>query len=174
VFFVESEEELALCPNCESELEYHSRVTRYLTDNAGIKSIYSIRVLKCHNQACPKTYHRELPNIIIPYKRFCAEAIEEAIEDNDKGITVAADDSTIRRWRNWFSASATYIVMALMSVIAAINDNAETSLSAAQVQKPIATIKQIVGRKAKWLSEATRILVNSSRWVFYRSAFLSG
>jgi len=175
VFFIESEEEFALCPNCGSVLEYHSRVIRGLTDKTGEKSTYSIRVLKCVNQACPTTYHRELPDIIIPYQRYDAESIEEAISQSDADITVAADQSTIYRWRRWFSSKATHIIMALLSVTAVIECNADSSSLVIKDQdKPIGAIKGIVGRETNWMSETVRILLNSSKWIFNRSAFLTG
>ena len=175
MFLVESEEEIALCPNCGNQLEYHNRTMRGLTDKTGKRSAYSIRVLKCVNQACPITYHRELPDIMIPYQRYDAESVEEAIAQSDVDITVAADQSTIYRWRKWFSSKATHIIMALLSVTAVIDGNADTSSLAIKKQvKPIEAIKEIVSREVNWMKETVRILVNSSKWIINRSAFLTG
>jgi len=177
VFFVNSEEEFAICPNCGKLLMYHSRVTRPLKNYRGKKRVYSIRVLKCVNESCPTTYHRELPDIIIPYKRFDAKTIEDALSQRKPIIEVAAEESTIWRWRKWFKLNAINIVMALISVLAIINGDVETSSLAIQkqdIKTSIETIKKIVARKKKWLNETVRILVNSSKWTFNRSAFLSG
>ena len=175
MFFVKSEEEITLCPNCNSLLEYHCRINRSLKNKAGEKNNYNIRVLKCVNKTCPTTYHRELPDIIIPYRRYDTESIEEAIARGNTEITVAADESTIRRWRKWFDKNAINIMMALTSVIAVIDGNAKSSsLELRSDKNPIQTIKRTVVRKAKWLNEAVRILVNSSKWVFNRSAFMTG
>jgi hypothetical protein len=168
VFFIESEEESALCPNCGDPLKYHSWTNRSLKDITGTKSIFKIRVLKCLNPACPTTYHRELPDIITPYRRYDTESIEKAIETDNSRITVAADQSTIYRWRKWFALSAVYIIMALISVSAATGNNTETSSLVTQRQppnKPTETIKEILSRKVKWLNETVRILVNSSKWI---------
>ena len=170
MFFIKSEEEFALCPNCGNRLLYHCRVIRTLTDKESNKSHYSIRVLKCDNKACPTTYHRELPNTIVPYKRFDAESIEEAISLERSDIAVSADESTIWRWRKWFKVSAVYIMMALVSVAATVD--VETS-SLINSNNNIEQIKEIVGQKVNWLKETVRILVNSSKWV-NRSAFLTG
>jgi hypothetical protein len=177
VFFVESEEENELCPNCGNVLMYHCRVIRTVKDITGVQSIYSIRVLTCRNEACPSTYHRELPDIIVPYRRYDAESMEEAIDREGKDLTVACDESTIRRWRKWFETNATNIMMALMSIIAVMeNHTGASSLATGQghLGKPIQRIKEIVGRGTKWLNETVRTLVNSSKWVFNRSAFLTG
>jgi hypothetical protein len=176
VFFVESEEEFAICPSCGEILSFHSRIIRNLRDKSGEKKRYKIKVLKCSNPNCPKTYHRELPDFIIPYRRFEAEAIEESISQNNTDITVAADQSTIYRWRQWFKRSAIYIIMALLSVQAAIKNKIISSSLKTQkkpLKKLIEIIKKIVKRKYGWLKECSRILVNSSKWVFNRSAFLS-
>ena len=120
-------------------------------------------------------YHRELPDIVIPYKRYDTESIEEAITHSNSDITVAADHSTIWRWRKWFKLSETYIIMALISVLAVIENNIESSsLAIPNLKNPIEQIKEIVSRKVKWLNEAARILVNATKWIFNRSAFLSG
>ena len=127
VFFVESEEEFALCPCCNEALDFFCWVDRKLTNTTGNKEIYKIRVLKCANQACPTKYHRELPDIITPYKRYGTNSIEEALTQDGAEVTVAADESTIRCWRKWFAKCATYMAMALLSVPAMVGNNAETS-----------------------------------------------
>ena len=176
-FFVVSEEKFALCPNCASHLAYHSRTIRPLKDISGTKKRYNIRVLRCDIDSCPTIYHRELPDIIVPYKRYGAESIEEAISQGNTHITVSADNSTIWRWRKWFKLNAIYIIMALMSVIVMIGDNVESSslsILKNNSNNPIETIKELVSRRVKWLNETVRILVNSSKWIFNRSAFLPG
>jgi len=178
VFFIKSKEKTAICPNCGGELKYHSTVTRPLNEITEEKKTYGIRVLKCTNKACPKKYHRELPDIMIPYKRYDAASIEEAITNRNRyKVTIRADESTIWRWRNWFKTNAWQMIMALLSVLIAINGNAETSSLETQKQtvcSPIEKLQAILGRRAKWLSETARILVNFSKWVFNRSAFLPG
>jgi hypothetical protein len=177
VFLVYSEEEFALCPKCGCILKFHRRKHRFLKDNAGKKHTYSIRIMKCNNKACPTKYHRELPDIIIPYKRFDAESIEEAIDQDKSSVKVVTDESTIRRWRVWFNSIEVYIMMALLSMTVVIEDNAKSSPLEIEKQNssnPLATIKRIVQREVKWLNDVVRLLVNSSKWVVNRSAFLSG
>lgn len=177
MFFIESEEEFAICPNCGEILKYHCWVSRPVIDITGEKETYLIRILKCLNTACPTTYHRELPDIITPYKRYSTESIEEAIDTENTNITVAADQSTIYRWRKWFKTSVVYIMMALLSVSVTIGHNTKTpslEIIKQNTNKPLEIIKETVSRKVKWLNETVRILVNSSKWNFNRSAFLTG
>ena len=114
---------------------------------------------------------------MVSCKRYDAESIEEAISRENAAITVSADNSTIWRWRKWFTLNAMNIIMALKSVIELMEDNTESSslsIKESNSNNPIETIKEIVSRKTKWLNETVRILVNSARWRFNRSAFLSG
>jgi len=151
-----------LCPQCDTRLEYQCRVIRPLKNSAGEKSNYSIRVLKCSNTECPRKYHRELPDIIVPYKRYGAPTIEEVIESDEKDIKAAAKYSTVARWKKWFVREQIYILMALAGVAIVLGADVDLTLL---LEKPIIkTIKKIVGRSIGWLCEAVRILVNSARW----------
>jgi len=180
VFFINSEEEAAICPKCGGELEYSSRVVRKLTDKAGNRHEYSIRVMKCVNEACPSKYHRELPDLMIPYRRYDAETIEETIDPSVSGNTAAADESTIRRWRKWYKDNAINILMSLLSVSATQRnepertwvDNASLISQMQTPEKAMNEIKKRIGRRTEWLNETIRILANNSKWVFNRSAFL--
>jgi hypothetical protein len=176
VFFVYSEEEFALCPICSTFLKYHSWIKRGLKDISGEKSTYKIRVLKCENEACTQTYHRELPDIIVPYKRYDAESIEKVIDHDGSDVLTATDNSTIQRWRAWFKSNMISMMMALTSVMVEIENDSETSSLVKQKQtsnNPLETIKKIVARREKWLNETVRVLVNSARWTFNRSVFMS-
>jgi len=62
--------------------------------------------------------------------------------------------------------------MALKSITALAGSYVESS--SLEIQRPIEAIKETVVRKVKWLNETVRILVNSSKWAFNRSAFLTG
>lgn len=157
-----SKEKYALCPQCDSPLEYHCRVIRPLKNAAGEKNNYSIRVLKCCNEACPRKYHRELPDIIIPYKRHDAATIEEAIEKEEKDMAVEADFSTVSRWKSWFAKEQTYIMMSLVGVAIALGYDVDLTLLMGI--PTIQIIKRLVNRGTGWLQEAARILVNSARW----------
>ena len=127
------------------------------------------------NGACPQTYHRELPDIIIPYRKYDTKTIETAIDNCDSDLLEAPDMLTIQRWREWFESQAIYIMMALLSVAATIENNVETSSLSIQEENPhntLKTIKKIVAREVKWLGKSARILVNSSKWLFNRSECL--
>jgi hypothetical protein len=110
-----------------------------------------------------------------PYRRYSTDSIEEVVSKGNTEITVAADESTIRRWRKWFGGNATNIMMALVSVSVVTGGNEKSSsLEIKNMQNPIESIKAMLARSIGWLNETVRILVNSSKWFFNRSAFLTG
>lgn len=63
--------------------------------------------MKC--QSCLKIHH-ELPDLIVPYKRYCAEIIVKTISDSSDGIdTFPGETSTLIRLRVWFKLLREYI-----------------------------------------------------------------
>ncbi len=54
---------------------------------------------------------------MVPYKRHASESIEAAVT-GDENLSVAADESTINRWRNWFTERAGYLLGCLTSIAA--------------------------------------------------------
>ena len=69
-----------------------SRKRKYI-NGIGEKIILAIRRLRCSH--CAKVHH-ELPDILIPYKRYGSESIEVVVSGESE-LTVAADESTINR-----------------------------------------------------------------------------
>ncbi|WP_252183451.1 DUF6431 domain-containing protein [Rossellomorea vietnamensis] len=86
---------------------------RKLKDERGMARTFIIRRLRC--QQCNKIHH-ELPDLMIPYKRYAADVIEETIFQTAH-LTVAADESTIYGWRKWFSTLIDYWLFILQSLL---------------------------------------------------------
>ena len=101
MFFVKSVEQNP-CPICDGSLKVIGSRHRGCTNSAGDAIDLIIRRLRCHD--CRKIHH-ELPDILVPYKRHASESIEAAVTGDDY-LCVAADESTIRRWRRWFEEVA--------------------------------------------------------------------
>ena len=98
MFFVRSTE-FSICPCCEKPLEKVSGSRpRVWYRSSGERDRLIIRRLYC--EGCEQIHH-ELPDVLIPYKHYGAESIEPVI-DNADPVDVAADDSTLYRWREWF------------------------------------------------------------------------
>lgn len=63
--------------------------------SSGEKVKLVIRRLYC--EACRRIHH-ELPDRLVPYKRYDAENIEGAVSERPR-TDIAADESTLRRWK---------------------------------------------------------------------------
>jgi hypothetical protein len=115
--------------------------------------------------------HHELPDILIPYKRYGSESIE-AVITGDTALTVTADESTISRWRSWFNELALHFLGCLASIATLLGKGSvkETScLSKSTLQR----IWHYVGNATGWLVRVVRPVANINSWVHTRFAFLS-
>lgn len=166
-FFVRSAEQ-NFCPCCGGPLKViGSRKRKYLND-AGEGTVLVIRRLKC--EQCRRIHH-ELPDILVPYKRYASECIESVISE-DKVITVAADESTIRRWKAWFKGVAPYWAGCLNSL--SVLYGSESVVDPSNLPKSaLQRILHYVGYACLWLARVVRTLTNKNLWVHTRSAFLS-
>jgi len=162
-FYVKSEE-ISICPLCShSGLKVIGSRKRKALNNCSEKMIIVIRRLKCPN--CERIHH-ELPNILVPYKRYTSECVE-AIIDN-KEAAISCEDSTIRRIKEWFKCLMVYIAGSLESI--AVKMGIETEVKEKTV---LQRIKSFVGEEPKWLSKVVRTLINTNNWVHTRSAFMT-
>jgi hypothetical protein len=145
-----------------------SRPRKYLQVDAS-QVILIIRRLRCLE--CNKIHH-ELPDILVPYKRYKSECIETVVaEDNNTPLAIACDESTLYRWKKWFNSLSRYFAGCLQSI--AIQLGKETE----EASGPISVLHRIwfyVGDAPGWLARIVHTLVNWNLWVQTRSAFLSG
>jgi DNA-directed RNA polymerase subunit RPC12/RpoP len=97
--------EVIPCPICGHRLKIiGSRVRKYI-DADEIKKTLNIRRYRC--VSCKKIHH-ELPDILIPYKRHCADTIEKVI--NDKAHEVNVEENTSRKIISWWKALFSYLI----------------------------------------------------------------
>ena len=166
VFFVRSAEQ-HVCPVCEHDLFVIGSRRRTGRKPTGEQLTYVIRRLRC--KGCDRIHH-ELPDLLVPYKRFEADCLESALTQVQP-VDVAADESTLYRWRVWFTKYRQYWVNCL-SMIAARTGNPVEPLS---VSSPSALQKigHYVGQGVGWLARLVRPIVHSQLWVHTRFAFLS-
>jgi hypothetical protein len=116
--------------------------------------------------------HHELPDILVPYKRYSSESIE-AVVSGDAVLSVAADESTLNRWRDWFSSLAGYFAGCLISLAVRYMKNAVEEMP----ELPPSSLQSIwryVGDDPGWLARVVRPVVNANYWLQTCSAFLSG
>lgn len=110
----------------------------------GSKIVLIIRRLRCSQ--CGKN-HNELPDILIPFKRHCAETIENIIEG--KTGTIYIEGSTISKIRAWWFSLLLYF------------QNILASLESKYGVRYPAVIKP---------REVARALANAHLWIHTRSA----
>jgi len=92
-----------VCPLCAAELNVIGSRDRYLLNSAGDKEILVIRRLRCI--ICGKIHH-ELPDMIIPYKRHCAETVEKVVRGDVEDV--CCDFRIEARIRAWWAAFRVY------------------------------------------------------------------
>ena len=110
-------QEIIPCPSCETgELFTRGTCHRCAINTAGEKEHYQLRVLQCRN--CNKT-HRELPEPLVPYKRYDGETIIKAANEPDKAPCDFRSVDLILKWLTWFIDYAAHIQQSLEVEIAA-------------------------------------------------------
>lgn len=167
VFFVRSTEKV-LCPCCGGDLIVIGSRKRKYIKSSGENSTLIIRRLRC--QQCNQIHH-ELPDILVPYKRYDSESIEAVVTENSP-LSVAADESTLVRWRSWFQSHSTYFLGCLDSI--AIRFLKGTTEGALDLPRSVLQkIWQHTGNVLGWLARIVRPITNVNLWVHTRFAFLS-
>ena len=102
-FFIESEE-VCNCPKCQSLLTYRDKVIRKQKLLNGEQEIYKINRMQCTNENC-RTLHRQLPDFMVAYKQYTAEAIEDVLDgviSEEDGLDKPCEN-TMKNWRKWFA-----------------------------------------------------------------------
>lgn len=157
MFFVRSAEN-GICPCCIGELTVKGSRLRAWYQSSGVRAKLIIRRLYC--DACKKIHH-ELPDILVPYKRYDAESIEGIVSVPVR-TDIAADDSTLARWRSWFLAWAVYAEGCLQSISIRFNQPVDDLSNGPQTA--LLSLGRYVGLAVGWLSRIVQPLVNALLW----------
>ena len=138
--------ESSTCPICREHLivrETRQRVC-WLRDEA--REILIIRRLYC--EKC-NSIHHELPDCLVPYKRYSAEVIEGVVSgkpNKECGCT----DNAARKLRRWWAAVLPYF----MSILSTLSEKFGVNFG-----KPPA------------FKEMVRATANSNNWIFAHQLF---
>ena len=165
-FLVWSEEEHH-CPVCEEALRGIGSRKRKGRKATGEQVVYRIRRLRC--TGCRRIHH-ELPDLLVPYKHYEAAVLESVITAEDL-LDVAADESTLSRWRLWFAQMAAYWVHSLQAIVHRFQLPVEGSSN--PPSSSLQSIGRFVGHGFGWMGRVVRPLVHAGLWVHTRFAFLS-
>jgi hypothetical protein len=140
--------EVNVCPVCGQTLFVIGVRKRKSIDAEGEAQTLIIRRLRC--KGC-RAIHHELPDILVPYKRHCADTVEKIVVGNPQGLP--CEESTIRRIKSWWEDCRLYFECALTSL--------REKHGAIFPERPAPR-------------EIIRAVVNANLWLHTRSAFLSG
>lgn len=148
------------CSCCGKSLGVIGSRKRVWYKASGERCWLMIRRLRC--KECKKIHH-EIPDILIPYKRYDAESIEKVIVTKTVLTDVAVDNSTIYRWKRWFYNWLVYAIGCLKSISIRLN------LYVMEVSNPphsvLQSLGQFVGNAVGWLRRAVRPITNSNLWI---------
>ena len=167
-FFVRSDE-LSICPCCGMKLfVIGSRPRKYLK-TTGESVILIIRRLRC--TVCRRIHH-ELPDRLVPYKRYDRASIESVLS-LDTPLDVAADESTLYRWHRWFLGLLQYWIGCLVSIAFRFGIEIEET-SGRSPRSSLHELFRYVGSASGWLARVVHSVVNKNLWLQTRSAWLTG
>ncbi|MFC7751602.1 DUF6431 domain-containing protein [Paenibacillus thermoaerophilus] len=162
--------ELVPSPCCGEALSVIGSRRRKLVSESGDRRVLSIRRLRCGQ--CRKIHH-ELPDCIVPYKRYESACVEQVVTEPESVSTAAADDATLRRWKHWFYEQIPYLLGVLTSIAIRFHQD-PVEMPSVPSQSAHHRIGHYVGDAPGWLARIVRPVVNSNLWAHTRSAFLSG
>jgi hypothetical protein len=162
-FYVRSRETIH-CPNCEDRLKVIGSRKRGLIEYSGERRALIVRRLRC--LGCGRVHH-ELPDIIVPYKRYSSEAVELIItSSNTETEDYSCELSTAVRLKLWFFLLRDYFKNALISLTFLYDYDIELRDEINSLIPCIDSRSGVTG----WLKKLVRFLVNSGRWLHTRSA----
>jgi len=140
--------EINACPVCgHTVIVIGIRKRKYIND-AGDKQTLIIRRLRCKDCL---VIHHELPDILIPYKRHCADTIENVISGETDDVY--CERHTMQRIMMWWATCKLYFE----SVLTSLREKYGVVFSSKPAPR-----------------EIVRAVVNANLWVHTRSACLSG
>ncbi|HQA08641.1 MAG TPA: DUF6431 domain-containing protein [Syntrophomonadaceae bacterium] len=166
MFSVRSLEQIP-CPCCRGGLKVIGSRKRSCINTHGNKIVLSIRRLRC---ADCKRIHHELPDILVPYKHHVRESIETTITE-ERQMSVIADESTLKRWQNWFFERADYFQGCLTSIILRYHLKESVGGLSSLPPSKLHRIWQHVGDAPGWLARVVKPIANLNLWPHTRSAF---
>ena len=115
--------EKPVCPICGKLLSCIGSRLRHFINGLGEKKRFFIRRLRC--SGCRKIHH-EIPDCLVPYKRYSAKVIEQIISSRGPGGCVTGypcEEITMRRLNAWFRERLDTFHNALESIKAAHNND---------------------------------------------------
>lgn len=153
------------CPHCEARLNPYDRRNRKCRDGNGDWKILVIRRLRCGNPLC-RRIHAELPDFLVPYKRYQISAIESVLTGTAQ--VAPLEESTRQRWRRWYRILRDHLLGVAASVRRHLQETVRTLLAS-----PNLSTNTTPSRDGPNLTELVRLTVNTGNWITTRSAMVT-
>ena len=103
IFVISGTEPLS-CPICGGDLAAYDRKTRKMHTRSNGITVLLLRRLRCRH--CKKL-HTELPDLLVPYKRYSRECIEDVLAQSRAGEP--DDERTRSKIRRWYRQIRSYL-----------------------------------------------------------------
>lgn len=135
-------------------------------DSESTYKTYRIRRLRC--TLCGKIHH-ELPDFIVPYKRFSSKLITAILEQPE---IQEINGATIQRLHRWFDAHALGFITTTLTIrlkYAQISVAPSSEGTSSKLDR----LKSLYDYHANWLSHLVKTLANFNFWPQTRSVVLS-
>lgn len=104
--------------------------------------------------------HHELPDMLVPYKRYEALCIEKVVSGSADSREIAIDEPTIYRWKTWFRERVAHWIGSLVSI--AIRFKLPVEVRSIPSQSVYQKIGHLVGHADGWLKRIVRPVVNAN------------
>ena len=154
------------CPHCLSELFPYDRRDRKYRDQNGDWKILVIRRLRCSNLRC-RRIHAELPDFLVPYKRYTVSSIEAVLTGTAQVTPV--EESTRQRWKRWYRQLRNHFLGVARSVW-----RKQAEITRTLFASPTIEGSSIWDEISFSLAELVRLTVNSGNWLTTRTALVTG
>jgi hypothetical protein len=113
-FYVQIKEE-SYCPTCCELLKVRAERERVWWQGEDNADRYVLIIRRLYCEKCEQIHH-ELPDCVIPYKRYGADVIEDIATTSNP--TASCPPDTIRRIRAWWEAVKPYFLGILLTLTA--------------------------------------------------------
>jgi hypothetical protein len=158
---------MSRCPVCDALLTVIGSRVRTRRTPEGIRHRLIIRRLRC--LPCRRIHH-ELPDCLVPFKRYDAEALE-SFATQGPTAAVAADTSTLVRWQAWLAVWMPYVQRCWAALAA--RDSAAEMDGAPPFPAALHGRAPWTQAPPGWLRVIVHRLVNAALWPQTRSALVT-
>lgn len=161
--------ETPTCPQCEEDLAYRDSCLRIWRKHYGETFFILIRRLKCNNPDCLCGLHRELPDVLTPYKHYGTEVIEDVVDDvvsvdggldNDEIIMDYPCEKTMNHWKAWVQRNKNDIDGHLKAI-----SYERLGFAESLMESHISLLDELRKFGAGWLSTVLTFIYNSGNWL---------